>query len=218
MRSPHPVAAKSTQATKPDGRPTLLFCFTGSIACFKVLDAITAFREAGANVYCLMTKAAAQFVTPLTLESLSGNRVYSDQFGENPFPEPLHTSLADRATAILVAPASADVMAKLAHGLADDLVTSTVLASRAPLWIAPAMNDNMWNHPATQANAAALRRHGARLIGPVVGHLVCHREGVGHVAPVEDIVSALLPGLGLRVPARQPAARSRSRQEPVRAG
>lgn len=202
-------AAKSTQATKADRRPTLLFCFTGSIACFKVLDAITAFREAGAHVLCLCTKAACQFVTPLTLESLSGNRVYCDQFGENPYPEPLHTSLADRASAVLVAPASADVMAKLAHGLADDLVTSTVLASRAPLWIAPAMNDNMWAHPATQENLETLKRHGARIIGPVMGHLVCHREGMGHVAPVEAIVSAVLPTLGLRPGARR---------EPLRIG
>lgn len=178
-----------------NGRPTLLFCFTGSIACYKVLDCITALREAGWNVLCLMTKAAHHFVTPVVLESLSGNRVYSDLFGENPFPGPLHTSLADMAKLILVAPASADVVAKLAHGIADDLVTSTVLASTAPLWLAPAMNDNMWNHPATQANVKALAAYGAHLIGPTVGHLVCHREGLGHVATPEEIVKAVHPSV-----------------------
>jgi phosphopantothenoylcysteine synthetase/decarboxylase len=136
-----------------------------------------------------MTEAAQKFISPLTLQTLSKNPVTTDLFAEQENWCPGHIALADRADLLLVAPASAAALARLAFGLAEDALTCIALATRAPLVIAPAMNGKMWSHPATGHNAATLRARGAIFIGPDEGLLACGYEGTGRLWPVEDIVA-----------------------------
>lgn len=138
-----------------------------------------------------MTKAAQQFVTPLTFRALSGNPVHTDPFSEQEDWNVLHTTLADQADLILIAPASADLIARLAQGFANDLVTSVVLASRAKVLIVPAMNDHMWTNPVTTENVRKLKRVGYQFVEPIQGDLVCGRTGVGHIAENCDILQAV---------------------------
>ena len=170
---------------------TLLLCITGSIAAYRACELVRDLRAEGADVVCLMTEAAKRFVTPLTFRSLSGNPVYSDPFSEHEDWNVLHTTLADRADLILIAPATADILAHLAHGFASDLVTSVVLASRAKVLIAPAMNDNMFAHVLTQENIQKLRSVGYQFVEPVKGDLVCGRIGVGHIADNSAVLDAV---------------------------
>ena len=170
---------------------TILLCITGSIAAYRSCDLVRDLRAEGADVICLMTEAAKQFVTPLTFHSLSGHPVYSDPFSNEEDWSVLHTTLADRANIILIAPATADVIARLAAGFANDLVTSVVLASKASVLIAPAMNDNMFRHPITQENIKKLQKIGYRFVEPIEGDLVCGRIGVGHIAENEVVLDAL---------------------------
>jgi phosphopantothenoylcysteine decarboxylase / phosphopantothenate---cysteine ligase len=139
-------------------------------------------------VVCLMTKSATQFVTPMTFRALSGNPVHSDPFSEGDDWNVLHTTLADQADLILMAPATADLIARLASGMADDLVTSVTLASRAKVLVVPAMNDNMLTHPITRDNMEKLKRIGYQFLHAIEGDLVCGRVGVGHIADQGDIV------------------------------
>lgn len=164
---------------------------TGSIAAYRACELVRDLRSGGADVTCLMTEAAKHFVTPLTFHSLSGNPVYSDPFSEREDWGVLHTTLADRADLILIAPATADILARLAHGFASDLVTSVVLASRAEVLIAPAMNDNMLNHTLTRENIAKLRGIGYQFVEPVEGDLVCGRVGMGHIADNGAVLDAV---------------------------
>jgi phosphopantothenoylcysteine synthetase/decarboxylase len=129
-----------------------------------------------------MTESAQRFVTPMTFHALSGNPVHTSPFDESADWAVLHTTLADEADLILMAPATADLIARLAAGLANDLVTSVALASRAPVLVVPAMNDNMFTHAATQDNIKKLRYFGYHVMAPIEGDLVCGRVGVGHVA------------------------------------
>ncbi len=138
-----------------------------------------------------MTKEACQFITPLTLQTLSARRVYTDLFDLED-PHVVHTRLAEQANLVLVAPATANVLGKLAHGLADDFLSCVVLATRAPILIAPAMNVRMYGHRVVQENIRTLRRLGYHFIGPTVGSLACGYEALGHLADVEDIVRAVL--------------------------
>lgn len=138
-----------------------------------------------------MTEAAKRFVSPLTFHALSGNPVHSDPFSEHEDWNVLHTTLADRADLILIAPATADILARLAHGFASDLVTSVVLASRAKVLIAPAMNDHMLSHTLTQENIKKLRSIGYRFVEPIEGDLVCGRLGVGHIAGHGTLLDAV---------------------------
>ena len=170
---------------------TLLLCITGSIAAYRACELVRDLRTEGADVVCLMTESAKRFVTPLTFHSLSGNPVYSDPFSEHEDWNVLHTTLADRADLILIVPATADILARLAHGFASDLVTSVVLASRAKVLIAPAMNDNMFAHALTQENIQKLRSVGYRFVDPIEGDLVCGRIGVGHVADNSAMLGAV---------------------------
>lgn len=170
----------------------VLIAVTGSIAAYKVCEVISALRKKGVNVTCLLSKAGAEFITPLTLKSLSQNRVYREMFSEEAkVSEPLHTSLADSADLLLICPASADVIAKMAAGIADDIVTCVALSTKAPVLIAAAMNDNMWKHPITQENISKLRSIGHEFVQPIKGHLVCGREGVGHIADLETILKVV---------------------------
>lgn len=161
---------------------TILVCLSGSIALYRSCDLIREFKREGADCHCLMTRSAQQFVTPLTFQALSGHKVYTDQFSTEQDWAVLHTQLADQADLILVAPASANVIARLAGGMADDLVTSVILASKAKVLIAPAMNDNMFAHAVTQENIGKLKKIGYQFTDPIEGDLVCGRVGVGHIA------------------------------------
>ncbi|HYF36682.1 MAG TPA: flavoprotein [Prosthecobacter sp.] len=169
----------------------ILLGVTGSIAAYKAADLASQLTKAGHNVTCILTKEALEFVTPLTLRTLSKNPVITDLFAEKEGWQPGHIQLADDADLLLVAPATANVLAAMAHGFANDALTAIALATRAPLLIAPAMNGKMWQHPATVRNVETLKAWGARFIEPAEGLLACGYEGVGRLAPVEEIVEAV---------------------------
>ena len=172
-------------------RKTILHIVSGSIAAYKAGDLVQLLREEGARVICVMTESAKHFVTPLVLRALSGEKVYHDFFSADTPYDVLHTSLAGEADAILVSPASADFIARLAAGMADDLASCIVLAARCPLIIVPAMNDQMYTHPLTQRNLKTLREAGYHLVKPVEGHLVCGKEAIGHISEDATILKTL---------------------------
>lgn len=162
---------------------------TGGIAAYKACDLVSRLKKQGARVRVVLTANAMKFVPPLTFETLSSNPVVTDTFEPRKSLE--HISLAKWADAFVIAPASANCLAKLANGIADDLLSTTALAMTAPLLIAPAMNANMWRHPATQANFKTLLDRGAQAVGPMSGHLACGDDDVGRMAEPAQIVEAL---------------------------
>ena len=164
---------------------TVLLGITGGIAAYKMANVASALRKTGAEVHCILTQNATQFITPLTFETLSNNRCIVDTFDRNFQYDVAHVSLAKKADVILIAPATANVIAKLAHGLADDMLTTTVLAARCPKLIAPAMNTAMLENPATQENLATLRRYGFTVIAPATGMLACKDVGSGKLPEPE---------------------------------
>jgi phosphopantothenoylcysteine decarboxylase len=166
---------------------TIVLGVTGSIAAYKAADLASLLVKRGHRVHPVMTAGAQRFITPLALQTLSKNAVTTDIFDEREGWCPGHIELADRADVLLIAPASASALARLAHGLADDALTCIALATRAPVLIAPAMNGKMWSHPATARNAEILRERGVRFIGPDEGMLACGYEGAGRLWPVEKI-------------------------------
>jgi phosphopantothenoylcysteine decarboxylase/phosphopantothenate--cysteine ligase len=176
----------------------ILVGVTGGIAAYKTPELVRALRRAGHGVRCAMTREAAEFVTPLVLQTLTGETVRTDLFDPAQEGEIGHIALADWAELLIVAPATANTLAKLAHGLADDLVSAVALATRAPLLLAPAMNVNMWRHVATQQNLAVLRERGARVVGPETGELACGWEGEGRMSDPEEIAAAAELALGSR--------------------
>lgn len=169
---------------------TVILGVTGSIAAYKSAEIASLLRKAGHEVFVVMTRSAAEFITPLTLATLSRNPVLRNLSEELEGGwKPGHIELADRADLLLVAPASADSIARLAHGFADDPLGAVALATRAPLLIAPAMNGKMWEHPATRANTETLKSRGAAFVGPAEGMLACGYEGAGRLAEVTEIVA-----------------------------
>jgi phosphopantothenoylcysteine synthetase/decarboxylase len=174
---------------------TILIGDTGSIAAYKACELVRECSKRGATVHVLMTRHATQFVTPLTFQTLSRNPVTSALFDQITDWQPGHVSLAERADALAIAPATANIIAKLAHGLADDALSTTALACRAPLIIAPAMNTAMLAHPATQANLALLRERGAVIVASDTGDLACGTVGAGRLAPLEQILEAIAAAL-----------------------
>ncbi len=169
---------------------------TGSIAAYKSADLTSRLVKQGADVFPVMTTAAQRFVTPLTLQTLARQPVATDLWDEGRGWQPGHVELADKADLLLVAPATADVLAQFAHGLAPDFLSSLYLVVRSPVLVAPAMNGKMWTHPATVANVAALRSRGVEFIGPEEGLLACGYEGIGRLWTVEGIVDRVLARLG----------------------
>ena len=165
---------------------------TASIAAFKAADLVSCFVKKGYEVSVIMTKEAEHFITPLTLQMLSGQKVYRDMFDVPEAWDVEHVSLATSADLVLIAPATACVIGKLAAGICDDLLTCTVVATQAPVLIAPAMNDNMYGHAIVQANIGALKKIGYKFIGPVKGRLACGREGLGRMSDVDEIVRGAL--------------------------
>lgn len=172
----------------------ILICVTGSIAAYRVCDLIPDLREKGAEVTCVMTKSAREFITPLSLSALSGRKVHTEMFGD--YDGVVHTQLADHSDLILVMPASANFIARLAAGFADDLATCIILASRAKVLIVPAMNDVMFKNAVTQENIARLCKLGHEFVGPVKGRLACGREEMGHIASQESILTKISSILG----------------------
>jgi len=169
----------------------ILLVVAGGIAAYKCPDLVRRLRERGATVRCVMTKAAAEFVTPLSLAALSEADVATDLFSLTNDHGMNHIHLTREADLVLVAPATANLMAKMAHGIADDLPSSLLLASNKPILIAPAMNVFMWQHPATQANLAVLEERGVARVGPGRGELACNETGEGRMADIMDIVAAV---------------------------
>lgn len=162
---------------------------TGSIAAYRACDIINGLKKAGMNVTVIMTREAKEFVSALTFQTLSHNKVYSELFELPAEWNPLHTSLADQADVILIAPACANVIGKLANGICDDLLTCTVLASKAKVLIAPAMNEKMYASQAVQDNIKKLKSRGVGFIGPIKGPLACGHDGLGHISDTASIVN-----------------------------
>ena len=176
---------------------------TGGIAAYKAAELVRVLQDKGLEVQVIMTRSARRFVTPLTLASLSGRKVITDMFatsGGEPNVESAieHIAVAQNIDALVVAPATANIIAKIARGIADDFLTTLCLATRAPLIIAPAMNVNMWENPATQENLDILRGRGATILDPDEGYLACGMTGPGRLASVETIARALFDTLGIR--------------------
>ena len=176
---------------------TVLLGVTGGIAAYKAAALASALVKQHAAVEVVMTEHATKFVTPLTFEQLTGRRTMVDTFDRNFSHQVEHISLAQRTDLVLIAPATANVCAKLAHGLADDMLTTTVLACKCPKLIAPAMNTNMFENPVTQDNLETLRRYGWEVIQPASGRLACGAVGAGKMPEPEDLLQYVLRELAL---------------------
>jgi len=168
---------------------TIILGVTGSIAAYKACELTNLLKREGFDVRVLLTREAKEFVTALTLQTLSQNKVIMDMFESPEEWNPVHTSLAEEADLILIAPATANIIAKLASGICDDILTCTIFAADAPVLIAPAMNDKMYEHKVVRDNIAKLKKIGYHFIGPIKGHLACGREAVGHIAGLTDIIA-----------------------------
>jgi phosphopantothenoylcysteine decarboxylase/phosphopantothenate--cysteine ligase len=169
----------------------ILLVIGGGIAAYKTPQLVRDIMKSGAEVTCVLTKAAEQFVTPLTLASLSQNKVYTDLFSLTDEVEMGHIELSRSADLIVVAPATADLMAKMAHGLANDLASTLLLATNKPVIMAPAMNVCMWHHPATQRNLAILQQDGVHITGPDEGDMACGEYGLGRMSEPHAIIEAI---------------------------
>src|SRR6266536_3257466 len=175
---------------------------SGGIAAYKAAEIVRLLQERGIRVQVIMTEAAQEFIKPLTFAALSAEKVITGMFAGSGTEEPNidsaieHIAVAQSIDALLGAPATADVLAKFAQGIANDFLTTLYLATTAPVVVAPAMNVNMWNHPATQANLDALRKRGVRIVEPGEGYLACGMSGPGRLAENEAIVAAAMEALG----------------------
>lgn len=167
---------------------TILLGVCGSIAAYKACELASRLTEGGAIVLCALTHSAQELVRPATFEAITGNPVITKMFSEAYHPEIEHISVAQRAQLFLIAPATANMIAKVAHGIADDWLSTTLLATRAPLVFAPAMNTHMYLHPATQTNIALLRERGVYFVGPGEGRLACGMTGIGRMADIQDVL------------------------------
>ena len=174
-----------------NNQKNILLGVTASISAYTACDLITDLRTDGFSVTVVMTRDAHHFITPLALQSFAGSEVIQDFFSVPGRLKPVHIELAKRSDLILVSPATADIIAKLAHGFADDVLSCTVLASAAPLVIVPAMNTKMYENKFTQENIKRLGSNGATIVSPIRGHLVCSDEGMGHIAENKTILQAV---------------------------
>lgn len=164
---------------------------TGSIAAYKAAELVSYLSQQGASVTVVMTQAASHFITPLTFQTLSHNRVFSHLFETDYQPAPEHISLAEKADLVLIVPATANIIGKIAHGIADDLLSSVVMAVQRPVLIAPAMNEKMYRNPIVQENIARLKQRGYKFISPEKGHLACQKVGEGRLASLEKIIKSV---------------------------
>src|ERR1700680_1081845 len=176
---------------------------SGGIAAYKAAEIVRLLQDCGIRVQVVMTHAAQEFIRPLTFAALSGEKVITDMFGSASGTEPAnvesaieHLAVAQSIDALVVAPATADVLARFAQGIANDFLSTLYLATTAPVIVAPAMNVNMWNHEATQANLQILRQRGVKIVEPGAGYLACGMTGPGRLAENEAIVAAVMEALG----------------------
>jgi phosphopantothenoylcysteine decarboxylase/phosphopantothenate--cysteine ligase len=188
-------------------QPNIILGVTGGVAAYKAAELVRALQQEKIDVHVVMTRAAQEFVRPLTFSSLTGHKVITGMWNEkeeNPETPPTgldeqggieHISVAQAADAVVIAPATAHVIAKMAHGLADDFLSTMLLATTAPVIVAPAMNVNMWNHPATRANVVLLEARGITIVPPDSGYLACGMTGSGRLADIETIAQAVLAAL-----------------------
>ena len=183
--------------------PRILVGVTGGVAAYKAAELVRSLQQRGADVRVAMTRAAQEFVQPLTFSSLTGHKVITNMWSEDGKPatgldddgQIEHISEAQVADAVVIAPATANILAKMAHGLADDFLSTMLLATTAPVIVAPAINVNMWNHPATRDNVALLKARGVRFVDPDSGYLACGMTGSGRLADVEAIADAVMDAL-----------------------
>lgn len=180
-----------TSRASPESRKRLLLGVTGGVAAYKVAELARLLTQSGMNVQTVMTQAACRFVGAVTFQSLTGNPVYTDLWDANAAQNMAHINLSRDADLILVAPASADFIAKLAHGMADDLLTTLCLARDCPMMIAPAMNRQMWENPATQRNLSRLRQDGITIAGPASGEQACGEIGMGRMLEAAELTEAV---------------------------
>ena len=177
---------------------------TGGVAAYKAAELVRRLQDEGLDVQVVMTRAAQEFITPLTFAALTGKKVITEMFGaDSSAPANVesaieHMAVAQRIDLLLVAPATADILSKFAHGAADDFLSTLYIATKAPVVVAPAMNVNMWEHPATQENLATLRARGVHVVDPDEGYLACGMTGAGRLAATESIVRKVSDVLGLR--------------------
>lgn len=186
----------SDSASTPLAGREIIVAVCGGIAAYKVADVVSKLVQQGAGVTVVMTESATKFVGPLTFQALSGRPVRTNTWDLPDSSDPQHIGLTEKADLLLVAPATANVIAKVAHGICDDLVTLMVNASACPVVFAPAMNNRMWENPITKENVAKLQTHGYRFIGPAEGWLACRNVGAGRMTEAADIIaeiSRLLP-------------------------
>lgn len=160
---------------------------TGGIAAYKACDIVGYYKKKGYNIDVIMTKNACEFITPLTLETLSGNKVVTDMFDTPDYREVKHISLASKADLFIIAPATANILGKVANGIADDMLSTTIMATKAPVVFAPAMNNGMYDNPIVQNNISKLKNYGYKFIEPDIGHLACGYEAKGRLASKEKI-------------------------------
>ncbi len=195
------MSETSAAISSPENRaPNIVLGVTGSIAAYRAADIASQLTKAGCEVHVVMTDDAREFITPLTLQVLSRQPVTTSLYDEKHSWHPGHIHLADHADLLMIAPATANTVAKLALGLADDALGAIALATRAPMLIAPAMNGKMWTHPATAGHVRTLRERGAEFIGPEEGMLACGYQGIGRLWPVEGIVEKALAMVGQGAP------------------
>ena len=164
---------------------------SGGIAAYKACEIVNYLRSQGANVDVIMTKNACEFITPLTLETLSGNKVVSDMFERPDYIDVKHISLAKKADLFLIVPATANIIGKVANGIADDMLSTTIMATKAPVIFAPAMNNGMYENPIVQNNLEKLRLYGYQIIEPTIGHLACGYEAKGKLPNRDEIIDYL---------------------------
>src|SRR3989338_9267803 len=177
----------------PNQSKNIILGISAGIAAYKMYDLISDLKKLGHNINVVLTKDSFNFVNELTLKVLSSNPVFSNMFAPELQTKPIHIDLADSADLILVSPATADIIAKIANGICDELITNILLAEKCPVYIAPAMNTNMWEHFTTQKNIETLvTKLGYKIIPPEQGDLACGYTGVGHIAPNEKILNAVL--------------------------
>ena len=195
------MSAPDGQSSEPNPGPEpaarlkgreVIVAVCGGIAAYKVADVVSKLVQQGAGVTVCMTAEAQQFVTPLTFEALSGRKVRTHTFDLVDTSDPQHIGLTERADLMLVAPATGNIIAKVAHGLCDDLVSLMVCAAACPVVFAPAMNNRMWEHPVAQENVAKLQSIGYRFIGPDAGWLACRNVGAGRLTEPQNIIDEVL--------------------------
>jgi phosphopantothenoylcysteine decarboxylase/phosphopantothenate--cysteine ligase len=189
---PKPAAKKLAPRGRAEGHRRVLLVVTGGIAAYKTPELVRQLRAKGLAARCVLTRAAREFVAPLALAAVSEDKVYEDLFSLTDENEMGHIRLSREADLVLVAPATADILAKLAAGLADDLASTLLLATDKPVLAAPAMNVRMWEHPATQANLAVLKKRGVAFVGPEEGDMACGEWGMGRMAEPVTIAEAVV--------------------------